>query len=156
MAEFHSPLIELTLARLREFIRDPGAVFWTFGFPIVLAVALGIAFRESPPPQAHVAVARSGADADQVAAALEADDGITAQVLDDDAASRALATGKIDLLVIPAARDDGWVYRFDAMRPEARTARLAVDAAVQRRGWSRATTCDPSPARATSTSWSRA
>ncbi|MFO0636556.1 MAG: hypothetical protein U0168_27310 [Nannocystaceae bacterium] len=52
MAEFHSPLIELTLARLREFIRDPGAVFWTFGFPIVLAVALGIAFRESPPPQA--------------------------------------------------------------------------------------------------------
>ncbi|MFO0636555.1 MAG: ABC transporter permease [Nannocystaceae bacterium] len=57
-------------------------------------------------------------------------------MLDDDAASRALATGKIDLLVIPAARDDGWVYRFDAMRPEARTARLAVDAAVQRRAGS--------------------
>lgn len=136
MAEFHSPLIELTLSRLREFIRDPGAVFWTFGFPIVLAVALGIAFRESPPPQAHVAVARSGAHADEVAAALEADDGITAQVLDDDAAARALATGKIDLLVIPAVRDDGWVYRFDEMRPEARTARLAVDAVVQRRAGS--------------------
>ena len=41
------PLFQLTLARLREFYREPDAVFWVFGFPLVLAFALGIAFRAS-------------------------------------------------------------------------------------------------------------
>ena len=36
-------LIELTLARFREFTREPEAVFWVFVFPILLAFALGIA-----------------------------------------------------------------------------------------------------------------
>ena len=39
------PLVELTLARLREFVREPEAVFWVFAFPLLLALALGIAFR---------------------------------------------------------------------------------------------------------------
>jgi len=42
------PLVELTRARLLEFLRDPGAFFWVFVFPMLLAVALGIAFREGP------------------------------------------------------------------------------------------------------------
>ncbi len=37
------PLKELSLARLREFLREPEAVFWTYGFPLLLAVGLGIA-----------------------------------------------------------------------------------------------------------------
>lgn len=41
-----SPIWQLTLARLREFYREPAAVFWVYGFPLVLALALGIAFRE--------------------------------------------------------------------------------------------------------------
>ena len=39
------PLVELTLTRLREFLREPEAVFWVFFFPVLLAFALGIAFR---------------------------------------------------------------------------------------------------------------
>jgi len=35
------PLFELTLARLREFTREPEAVFWVFFFPILLAFGLG-------------------------------------------------------------------------------------------------------------------
>jgi len=46
-----SPLVQLTLARLREFIREPEAIFWTFGFPVILAVVLGIAFRSPAPGQ---------------------------------------------------------------------------------------------------------
>ena len=38
------PLVQLTLARMREFIREPEAVFWTFGFPIVVSLALALAF----------------------------------------------------------------------------------------------------------------
>lgn len=44
------PLLALTLARLREFIRDPSAVFWVFGFPVILAVVLGSAFRTQGAP----------------------------------------------------------------------------------------------------------
>src|SRR5207248_8330156 len=43
------PLVQLTLARMREFYREPEAIFWVFGFPIVLAFALGIAFRNRGP-----------------------------------------------------------------------------------------------------------
>ena len=40
----HHPLVELTLARLREFVREPEALFWSFFFPIVMSVAMAIAF----------------------------------------------------------------------------------------------------------------
>jgi hypothetical protein len=39
-----SPIVQLTLARFREFIREPEAVFWTFVFPIVVSLALAMAF----------------------------------------------------------------------------------------------------------------
>ena len=42
------PLVQLTLARIREFYREPAAVFWVYCFPILIAIALGIAFREKP------------------------------------------------------------------------------------------------------------
>ena len=34
------PLIELALARLREFAREPEAIFWAFIFPILMSVTL--------------------------------------------------------------------------------------------------------------------
>src|SRR5450759_1570178 len=34
-------MVQLTLVRFREFIREPEAVFWTFIFPILLAAGLG-------------------------------------------------------------------------------------------------------------------
>jgi hypothetical protein len=41
--------VQLTLSRFRGFIREPEAVFWTFVFPILLAVGLGVAFRSRAP-----------------------------------------------------------------------------------------------------------
>ena len=42
------PLGQLILARLREFYREPEIIFWVYGFPILIVVALGIAFRNKP------------------------------------------------------------------------------------------------------------
>ena len=42
--------------RWRIFAREPSALFWTYGFPVVLALALGIAFRNRPPEPVQVAV----------------------------------------------------------------------------------------------------
>jgi len=38
------PFFILTFSHLKEFMREPGAVFWSFGFPILMALGLGLAF----------------------------------------------------------------------------------------------------------------
>ncbi|HMF62147.1 MAG TPA: hypothetical protein VK595_17325, partial [Vicinamibacterales bacterium] len=40
----HHPIVELTLTRIREFIREPEALFWTFVFPIVMSIVMAMAF----------------------------------------------------------------------------------------------------------------
>src|SRR5262245_66353849 len=59
-----SPLWQLTRVRMIGFLREPEAVFWVFAFPVLMALALGIAFRTQGPPRSHVGVLDgSGADA---------------------------------------------------------------------------------------------
>jgi len=122
-----SALAELTLARFRLFFREPSAMFWTFGFPVILAIALGIAFRNKPPEPVVVAVL-AGPDAERTRAALEGDT-VRATVEDDDAARRDLRSGKVVLVVVPG---NPRTYRYDDTRPQARLARLLVDDRMQR------------------------
>jgi ABC-type multidrug transport system permease subunit len=122
------PLAQLTLARVREFAREPEAVFWVFVFPILLAVALGIAFRSQPPAPVPVGI-EAGTLAAARLQALSATGTIEATVLDAEEARRALATGKIALVVLAG---DPPAYWFDPTRPESRLARLETDAVLQR------------------------
>ena len=121
------PLFQLTLARLREFYREPEAIFWVFGFPIVLAFALGIAFRNRGPGELNVGVLHAPGDS-AVVATLAAARGLRATVLDSAEARQRLRTGRIAVLVMPG---QPLVYRYDTTRTESRLARLEVDAAVQ-------------------------
>jgi ABC-2 type transport system permease protein len=123
-----SPLAELTLARLRELIREPEAVFWVFVFPIVLTAILGLAFRSRPPDALRVAVA-AGPNAEARRAALAAGDGLEPRVLPEKEAIEALGRGRVVLVVSPA---DPPTYSYDPTQPESRAARLSVDAALQR------------------------
>ena len=54
------PLFQLVLARVREFYREPEAVFWVYVFPVLMAVGLGIAFRNRPVEQIVVDVQEGG------------------------------------------------------------------------------------------------
>jgi ABC-type multidrug transport system permease subunit len=119
-----SSLFQLTSMRFRLFLREPEAVFWTFIFPILLAVGLGIAFRNRPADVLQV-----GATTAQLTQALAADKGLTATTMDEAAGTRALATGSILLLAIQ--KPEGVEYKFDDTNPDARTARLLADRAVQ-------------------------
>src|SRR5437016_14371290 len=56
MTQPQHPLCQLTLMRWRIFAREPSALFWTYGFPVVLALALGVAFRNRPPEPVQVAI----------------------------------------------------------------------------------------------------
>jgi ABC-2 type transport system permease protein len=122
------PLVQLTLARAREFYREPEAVFWVFGFPVVLAFALGIAFRSRGPDALHIGVVRGPGDS-SVAAVIGRAPALVARVLDSSEAQGALRAGHIALLVLPG---DPLGYRYDTTRAESRLARLEVDDVVQR------------------------
>ena len=119
-----SSLFQLTSMRFRLFLREPEAIFWTFLFPILLAMGLGIAFRNRPADVLQV-----GATTTQLTQALAGDKGLTAATMDEAAGTRALATGNILLLAIQ--RPEGIEYKFDDTNPDARTARLVADRAIQ-------------------------
>ncbi|HKN17867.1 MAG TPA: hypothetical protein VJX47_13040, partial [Candidatus Sulfotelmatobacter sp.] len=43
-----SGYLHLLMARMLELKREPEVVFWVFVFPLLLALGLGIAFRNKP------------------------------------------------------------------------------------------------------------
>jgi len=124
-----SPLAELVKARVREFLREPGYVFWVFGFPVLLAVGLGIAFRERPPEAPRVAVVAES-DPARTAALFAAKGRVLAERLPRAEAERALARTKVDLLVDPKA--DGLLLRFDPAQERSRLARAIVADVLER------------------------
>ncbi len=125
------PLAQLTMVRLREFLREPEAVFWTFAFPVILALGLGIAFRNKPADVVKVAVIRGSAANDSLAMQVAKSPGLMVLAMDDSTAARALRTGEIALVASPRA-GGGVDYRFDDTRPEGRSARYLFDDAMQR------------------------
>jgi len=124
-------LVQLTLVRFREFLREPEAVFWTFVFPVLLAVGLGIAFRNKPADTIAVAVVTTLPGGDSLAAQLAGAPGLRVDRMGDSAAARALRTGEVALVAEPRAAG-AVAYRFDDTRPDGRSARFLVDEAVQR------------------------
>ena len=123
-------LAQLTMVRFREFIRQPEAVFWTFVFPILLAVGLGLAFRSKAPEKPKIGIVATTPRASAVAEALKKDSTLVVEQMDDSAAARALRTAKIALLVVP---DSGGTVRYvyDPQRDESVFARLITDQAIQ-------------------------
>lgn len=121
----------LILVRLREFYREPEAVFWTYVFPILLAGGLGIAFRSQPPEPVRIGWAEWTAAAPSLQAALASDSGIILMPFSDSAAAAmALRNGRIAVLALAAGDTVG--YRYDDTRAEAGPALLRLNDALQR------------------------
>ena len=125
-----SAITQLALARFRLFYREPGSMFWTFGFPIVLSIVLGIAFRNRDPEPVVVAIEES-VRAEHARAILAAAEDVKVKVLPAAEAQQALRTGKVSLVVTPK-EPEGYEYRFDPTRPESRLARSVTDDVLQR------------------------
>jgi len=119
-------LFQLTLMRMREFIREPEALFWALVFPIALAAGLGIAFRNQPPQVLTIATVTP-----RLADALHQEKLLNVMQLPPALAEQSLRTGKVVLLAEPAP-DGSILYRFDDTNPEGRQARMLADQAIQR------------------------
>ena len=124
-------LKQLTLVRIREFWREPEAVFWTLLFPILLSVGLGIAFRNRPAEVVKVAVVGQPADAAITLGALRQSRAVAPESLDAAAARFGLRTGRI-AIVVRSGANGAVEYEYDDTRPDARIARLIVDDVLQR------------------------
>jgi ABC-2 type transport system permease protein len=160
--ERYSPLAQLTLARMREFVREPEAVFWVFIFPVLLALALGIAFRSKPPDKVRVGVDAGLPAAPEILRLLSSSPELAPVILPGPLALKKLRAGDIDLVVgsggsgVQSSRQSGPLpsrlgtgeelpsrpepsealpslsYHYDPTRNEGRLARLAVGDALEK------------------------
>ena len=119
-----SSLYQLTKIRFWLLLREPEAIFWIFVFPILLAGGLGLAFRNRPPDVLPVAATTA-----QLTQALASNSGLKALTMSGAEGARALATGTILLLASPAS--NGVLYQYDETNPDARSARMVADRAIQ-------------------------
>jgi len=125
-----SPLWQLTRVRMIGFLREPEAVFWVFAFPVLMALALGIAFRSSGPPRSRIGVLE-GPGATAVVKALETSPDLEVLHVAPNEAETALRRGRIAVLVRPATSGHP-VLTFDPTRAETRLAQLATTEALER------------------------
>jgi ABC-type multidrug transport system permease subunit len=120
------PLLQLYLTRVREFYREPEALFWVYGFPVLLAVGLGIAFSNRKPEPTRVDVQQT---ADPAVAARAAEQlraaGLEVEILDPEECQQRRRTGKTMLFVVP--EDGGYRYVYDETQAESRSAYFQVD-----------------------------
>jgi len=122
----HPALVEMTLARLREFVREPEALFWTFLFPMVMSVAMALAFPSRGAQPVRVGIAPGASELRQT---LAADKGVALRDVAPGSELRALREGDVDVIVLPGTPP---TYRFDPTREQSRSARLIVDDALKR------------------------
>ena len=125
-----NPILQITLMRLREMGREPGILFWAFGFPVILSLALGIAFRARGPEP--VVVGALQGISEQARQALT-DAKVQVKSLGSAEAETELRAGRINLLLVPPKQPgQPIVFRLDPARAEARTARMTVNQILQR------------------------
>src|SRR5262245_14684226 len=96
------PLGQLIACRIREFVREPEALFWVYGFPIVMTVILGIAFRDQPVEKIIVDVVENplASTTREALASAQGPQRFKAEIFQESAARLRLRTGKTDVIVV--------------------------------------------------------
>ena len=119
------------MARIMEFLRQPDAVFWSYFFPVLMVLALGLAFNTRQEPPVLVDIVDSQLH-EKLNEAFKANPRIQLKNASIEQATLRLRTGRTDLLIEKATEGSGHVYVFDPLRPESVSARSLVDDSLQR------------------------
>ena len=123
-----SSLFQLCLARLRSFVRHPEVLFWTYGFPLLMLLAMGLAFRSTGP--APMAIDVIGPRAESVAASLNRPPKIMAVAGDDNLWKKRLQSGKANVVVMTHEDENRFEFWSEPARIESQLARMTVEAAL--------------------------
>src|SRR5579864_8519931 len=121
----------LLMARMLELKREPEVVFWVFIFPLLLALGLGIAFRNKPGDATSVAIVEGtwSQEAKDLLSRSPRHDQFKVQVLDENEARKGFRLGKFDLVIQPGTF--AVKYLYDPARPESVLAKAKVNDALQ-------------------------
>src|ERR1700684_1560555 len=86
----------LLMTRMLELKREPEVVFWVFVFPLLLALGLGIAFRNKPADSASIAIVSDpgSQNAQALLASSPQHDLFKIQTLPADEAQKSFRLGK--------------------------------------------------------------
>src|SRR5262245_1625520 len=123
------PLLQLLIARLREFYRDPEALFWVYGFPLIMALGLAIAFSNRKPESPRIDI-EEGPYAEGAKRYLE-EVGITAEIHSEAECREHRRIGKVPLFV-RFLSDGTWQFVYDESQSDAVSTRYQVDDALAR------------------------
>lgn len=123
-----SALKHLVGSRVKQFLREPEAVFWTYAFPLLMLTALGLAFREAPIETHPVDVI--GPQAESFRDKLAADTRFIVTLPDGDTWKGRLQSGKTELVVDTNGTSPE--YWFEPRRPKSVLARQVVENAFLR------------------------
>ncbi len=117
---------QLFLSRLRGFYREPVALFWVYGFPLILALGLGVAFLNRKPEPILVDIQVDGTssspgqasdEAAQLLRALESEN-VKVEMHSPEECRRRLEIGQTALYIVPYEKS--YVYVYDETRTEGR------------------------------------
>jgi ABC-2 type transport system permease protein len=127
-----SGFAHLLVARLKELQREPEVIFWVFVFPLLLALGLGIAFRNKPTDVTSVVIVAEPSAQETLAMIQRSSksSSIHAAILSKQEALRAFRLGKYDLVIEPDAAG-GVRYHYDPARQESVLSRAEVDDVLQ-------------------------
>ena len=114
-------------------------LFWVYGFPLFLAIGLGIAFSGRQQNAGAVAIqeapgidtqkAQEKSEMSRLQQALE-EGGLAVQVQSPEVCRQLLRTGKIDLTI--EVTPEGYRYVYDPNGPDSPRVRYQVDGLIQR------------------------
>ncbi len=126
----HSAFAQLVLANVRSYLRQPEAIFWTYGFPLIMVVGLGLAFNSDTEARLAFIVTQRAAS-DPVVQKLQADARFDVEVMEEGAALALLRRNRTPVVVSVDASGDV-EYFFDPTNPDGAAARAVIDDALQR------------------------
>jgi ABC-2 type transport system permease protein len=140
------PLVYLIDARIREFLREPEVIFWVYGFPLILAVGLGFAFRSSlpTPPVVDIQETRDRQRAKELFDRLDDErwgsEKPTVAILPEEECRKRVEKGESALYLRVEPKFE---YVYDPARAESVQARYWIEALLSRKEITNQTASDP-------------
>jgi ABC-type multidrug transport system permease subunit len=145
-------LLQLISVQFKEFLREPGVIFWSLAFPVLMAWGLGIAFTQQGEQVRHVAIVESGAPTPELSRFLKensvkiqagkqpqkyfktlGNDRLGRTIYEFSTTSREDAIVKMkrgEIALILQEDKNGIHYHFDPKNSEAQVAYLQLSAAM--------------------------